>query len=127
MILAIRTKLWHPGVCVHRIHAIEDRRIDQPTPRLASLVILIVVVDPIPAFPVPEPEHELASRTTHKHGISTPLLVLPHHIVDPLESRHIQRFLRAEIDQRVDVHVSTQMNVTFSIERHRDAVVAVPL
>ncbi len=65
----VGAQLGFAGIGVHRVHAVEDRRVDQSRPTARGFVVAIVIVDAIAAPAVAEVENQLALLPLHKDRI----------------------------------------------------------
>jgi len=111
---------------VHLALTVGERLVDQPLPTTRFRIIDIVDLITRSAAPVTVSKNEFAGWTVEKLGIGAAVLIAADHARNTFERPDIERFGRAEVNQRGRVHVAGDVNIALAVDGERDGVVAVP-
>ena len=119
--------LDRPGeVGVHQALAVGQRLIEQALPRAGLRVVDVVDLVAVAASAVAVGEHHLIVLTAQEAGIGAARFSCSHHRFDTLERAGVPGLRRAEVLQRMPVHVAAQVQMAVAVGRHGHIVVRIP-
>ena len=123
---AIGTAPGAVDICVPLALARGKRLIQKPPPGLAFQIVYIVNLITIAAGTIAICKNKLIVSAAQEAGVGAFLLFITYHTADPLEAINVIRLCGAEINQRITVHITTEMDVATVVNGHSYIIVAVP-